>query len=390
MLCRAILLASTTTVAMDLHGQDAAEFPAESRLLAEIHEGVYSRLSLVPYGSVRDPVESRINRRNYWKIAKYTLNCDARPDLGLTFRALDLSLQPRFDLLWEQWELGPKTGQTQSSTGWYMQEWLARARLRQDLFVSFGRENLQWGPAFLLSPSNPFNTANGRENTKLEVPGLDYARAVWVADSFWAMSLIANTGKGRQSFSGEFSQTLALKTDYSGDRRYVSAIVSKREEHRPRLGVYSGADVSDAVLLHAEGGISRGDDGQGLLGASYTLKRGTAFALEYYYNGRGCKEERIRRCFSPFGEVLPEDGLFRRNYLLLQCVETGIKDRTNLTMRWTAGLDDGSNRATGIMTSDLTEHVQLFAVATVDTGRRSDEFGSLFKYAVMLGFSIIY
>jgi hypothetical protein len=32
----------------------------------------------------------------------------------------------------------------------------ARLRLTECLFVSYGRENLQWGPSALFSPSNPF------------------------------------------------------------------------------------------------------------------------------------------------------------------------------------------------------------------------------------------
>jgi hypothetical protein len=48
----------------------------------------------------------------------------------------------------------------------------------KNLYLSYGRENLQWGPSYLFSPSNPFFHDNGRSNPKKEIPGMDFARLV--------------------------------------------------------------------------------------------------------------------------------------------------------------------------------------------------------------------
>ena len=74
--------------------------------------------------------------------------------------------------------------------------------MRENLFVSYGRENLQWGPSFLFSPSNPFFQDNGRRNTYLEVPGMDFGRLVFIPASAWAISFIANTGEGLNKTTG--------------------------------------------------------------------------------------------------------------------------------------------------------------------------------------------
>ena len=75
----------------------------------------------------------------------------------------------------------------------FVNEWFFRYRLTDRFFASYGRENLQWGPSFLISPSNPFIERNGKNNPYLEVPGLDYAKINWIVDSSWSAQLIANT-----------------------------------------------------------------------------------------------------------------------------------------------------------------------------------------------------
>ena len=49
---------------------------------------------------------------------------------------------------------------------------------------------------YLFSPSNPFFQDNGRRNTFLEVPGMDFGRLVWIPAAAWSFSFIANTDPG--------------------------------------------------------------------------------------------------------------------------------------------------------------------------------------------------
>ena len=197
--------------------------------------------------------------------------------------------------------------------------------MRENLFVSYGRENLQWGPSFLFSPSNPFFQDNGRRNTYLEVPGMDFGRLVWMPASVWSLSFIANTDEGLNKTTGPgaflssappppFERTYTIKADYTGREAYASLILSRRADDENLLGFYGGWTVSDAVLLYTEGVVSQGSRGLYpvedrfspfgasmaqahehsssldpvmLLGGSYTFESKGILTLEYAYYGPG-------------------------------------------------------------------------------------------------------
>jgi hypothetical protein len=361
----------------------------------EVRRGLSSRISLLGFGVAAQPVNSALNPNNILKIPRYVTELDLRPDFNLNFRQLELSVKPRLELFWQKWEDGVRQGNSKTDSEVFIQEWLARIRLTNQAFVSYGRENLQWGPSYLLSPSNPFNRDNGQNNPRLEVPGLDYGRAVWIPSSAWTVSFIANTDEGRsdevrvfdpQPFR-DFKKTYAAKLDYTGEKRYFSLIPSYREGEEARVGFFGGWTVSEAFLLHIEGSL-RGaiDDAAILVGGAYTLELGPTITVEFYHDGEGCTLKSIVQCFVPgFGNSEPADILIRQNYLLMQYTHTRIRDSINLTLRWIRDLDDDSNRVIGIFEYDLSDRTQLFTISNVDVGNKGAEFGSLLNYSVMAG-----
>lgn len=392
-------------------------------LFDEISEGFSSRIDVLSFGIVQQPEGSPLNSNNRLEIPRYQLELDLRPDLNLNFRRLELSVKPRFELRWQKWEDGIRQGDSEVDTDVFVNEWLTRYRLTDQLFVSYGRENLQWGPSYLISPSNPFNLNNGQNNPRVEVPGLDYGRIVWIPSFAWTVSLIANIDDGRLEQIRSFHKTYALKLDYTGEEKYFSLIPSYREDNKIRLGFFGGWTVSEALLLYAEGSIPDAiDKTKVLVGGSYTLELGPTLVAEYYYNGGGCTVASFALCFgsdfvvevpapdpsvilSPapeFGEADPADVLIRKNYLLLQYLHTRIRNTTlNLTLRWIRNFDDQSNRMISILEYGLGDHTQLFAIGNVDIGSKAsiktqgkrlqltvsedNEFGSLVDYSVFAG-----
>ena len=289
----------------------------------ELSEGFDYTLRFLAYGTYHDVADSTQNPDNdFLQIPRYVVNLDLRPDASLSFRRFDLSVKPRMNLEWMAWKDGTRKGDTDWEDDWFINEWLARIRVLDNLFVSYGRENLQWGPSFLFSPSNPFFLDNGRSNPKREVPGMDFARFVWIPGIEWTISLIANLDEGRQELlSGDFQRTYALKLDYSGQEGYAGLIFSYEEEDRGRLGAFGGWTATDALLLYGEGFISRGtsalypvenvthpfgasmqaiDDessslkGIVLVGGAYTLEAGPTITAEYLYNGLGYSNDQAR------------------------------------------------------------------------------------------------
>ncbi|NOR20483.1 MAG: hypothetical protein GQ538_10405, partial [Xanthomonadales bacterium] len=137
--------------------------------------------------------KSLINAGNRFEIPGERLyELDFRPDFSLSNDQLLLSIKPRAELT--RTKIKKATGKTKTShdTDTFLQEWLARVKLNDELFASYGRENLQWGPSMFLSASNPFFSVNGRNVPQRQVGGMDYARLVWVANDAWTGSLIVN------------------------------------------------------------------------------------------------------------------------------------------------------------------------------------------------------
>ena len=406
-----------------------------STLWAALSDGFDYSLRTLASGTSQDPASSSQNPDNdFFQIPQYLADVELRPDFYLNYNRLDLSVKPRFRLEWMQWEEGDREGDTDWDDDCFVNEWLARIRMTQNLFVSYGRENLQWGPSYLFSPSNPFFRDNGRSNPKREVKGMDFARLVWLPVMSWTLSVIANLDKGRQEFQFvEFKKTYALKIDYTGQEAYVSMILSRKEHDRDRLGTFGGWTATDALLLYGEGAISKGTDarypekadqpfgasmeqindeassleGIVLVGGSYTLEMGPTLTMEYVYNGPGYSNGeakdyyRLRKDASdafdltgPISDLsrltlsqTADPGLrfLRQNYVMFQYSHNDIKDVLNLTFRWTRNLDDGSSQFISIVEYFFGEHTQLFSIGTVNSGAGDTEFGSIVDYQWMVG-----
>ncbi|MCG2776907.1 MAG: hypothetical protein L6406_14635 [Desulfobacterales bacterium] len=406
-----------------------------SKLWEELSDGFEYSVRTLASGTIQDPANSSQNPDNdFFQIPQYLADLELRPDFYLNFRLLQLSVKPRVSLEWRAWGEGDREGETDWDDDCFVNEWLARIRMTQNLFVSYGRENLQWGPSYLFSPSNPFFRDNGRSNPKREVPGMDFARLVWLPAMSWTLSVIANLDKGRQEFLFfEFEKTYALKLDYAGQEAYAGLILSRKENDRDRLGAFGGWTATDALLLYGEGTIAKGTDalypeeannpfgasmlaiddeasslkGIVLIGGSYTLEIGPTLTMEYIYNGPGYSNRQAKDYYrlrndasdafdltGPISDLsrltlsrTADPGLrfLRRNYVMFQYNHNDIWDVLNLTFRWTQNIDDGSGQFISIVEYFVGEHTQLFSIGTINSGAGDTEFGSILDYQWMIG-----
>ena len=414
---------------------EAASQDRNDPLWQEIKQGFSYTFRNILFGTLSRPSDSTQNPNNdFLNIPRYTVELDLRPDLSFNFRKLFLVAKPRLDLIWSKWETGSKSGETDTDDDWYINEWLAGLNVVNGLFVSYGRENLQWGPSRFVSPSNPFFPFNGQANPKREVPGMDFARLVWVGNTSWTTSLIANLGQGRMDFPYGFERTYALKVDYTGNKKYGSLIGSYQEENRGTLGGYGGWWISDAMLLYTEGSVSKGTNAfypqydpaspfgiemtasrddesspEGLLtvGASYTMEWGATFTLEYFFNSPGYNDDETglydelrKRAADDFYSppplstysnmaltqtLYPRLRFLRKNYLTFQFYQVEIQDVLNIIMRYTYNIDDGSSVFVPYLTYNIGDYFQLFVTGDQRFGSENSEFRSLIDYSYMLG-----
>lgn len=374
--------------AIDSAGMQASPAPSLSE---EIVEGFSYRLNATLYGRSLKPATSVLNPLNMLEIPRYQASIQLRPDFFLDIRNIQAAFKPRLETFWEEWNDGLRDGDTDTNTEAFVNEWWLRYGIADKLFLSYGRENLQWGPSFLFSPSNPFNPRNGRNNPFLELSGLGYGRAVWVPNSRWSLSAIANTDKGSADPLEPFDKSYAIKLDYTGDGAYVSLIGSHRDEGHSAFGFYGGRTISDALLLHAEGSITESNGTKVLAGGSYTFENAGTLIIEYYHNSDGCNEDKYYLCFPPFGNSSKDEVLSGRNYLFAQYYDIDLfANKVDLTARVLKNMEDNSNIFVGIASYDLNNYSELFTVVNVTTGGGDRETTSLIDYEAMLGVSLSY
>ncbi len=437
-----LLLASPKKVyAQEL--PESIEYPASTPDLEEyaeeVKEGFDFLFKGLLFGSTLDPGDSSQNPDNdYLQLPRYSLNLQLRPDFSLDFRRLRLRFKPRFTMDWSRWEDGSRDGDKDSDSDHYVNEWLAGLFLPKGIFISYGRENIQWGPSFLVSPSNPFFRDNGRANPIQELPGSDFARLVWVPSSSWTASFLANVSEGRQEFLvQQFEPAYALKLDYTTHRKFLSVIPAYRENDRASLGAYAGWTVSDGLFLYGEGNVQKGssalypaevtgaqfdvpilmepvkDDDDSLqtlmlLGATYTTVTGVALTAEFLLNTAGYSDSEAE-LYLEFRELaatalsFPDENIqnlgrlglaqtldpgltyLRKHYLMLQYQQSGIRDVLSVVFRYTYNLDDDSSQFIPIVQYDISDYLQLFLVVRHNFGPKNTEFRSPFDYGYQLG-----
>ncbi len=358
----------------------------------------YSRLFAQGYGGGVGLInDSPFNPDNSLGLPADLAAFDIRADFEAQWKSIEALFKPRYAGRRSKIEtpLEESPSYYENDTDLYVNEWRLRAGFGDKVFLSYGRESLQWGPSFLASTSNPFNPRNGQNNPVAEQPGLDYARLVWVPSTNWTASLIANTDEGRLNISeDEFVESYAIKADYSSDGRYLSLIPSVKDDEKDTvtLGYYGGYAANDAISVYFEGNTSEAENSSAtLLGLSYTTIDSDMLAFEYMYLDGGCTVEPFFECQTAADDgTLPRFSLTelsRQNYLLLQGIKSWNLRETQLTLRLIHNLDDQSSRFIAYGEHALDDNFVLFGLGNITSGDADTEFGAVADFSILAGVS---
>lgn len=413
-------------------GPPSASGESLPKLYEEVKKGFSFIFKTLAYGNSQKRPDDGPSGEAAYYIPRYGAAIGLRPDFSQDFRALHLVLKPRLYSQWQRWEDGPDKGKNDYQTDIFINEWVARLQLPRDIFASYGRENLQWGPAFFISPSNPFFADNGQANPKREIAGMDFARGLWIMSPDFTGSVIANTGRGQQAFFSEFKRVYAVKADYTAFKKYGTLILSEREGEGLRLGGFAGSTISDAMLLYGEGAVFKGnelyhlkkdfekeipelsrlrnlDDGLQtlvLVGSSYTLEAGPTFSVEYVYNSAGFSDNDAELAYRIIGlsdstrppqsvaissdmtsgkSLGPNYKVFRKNYTMLQYSQSQIFRKIDLALRYAYNFDSSSSQVVGMSSYYAGDHTQLFFVGNKGLGPKDGEFRAIVDWSLMFG-----
>jgi hypothetical protein len=221
---------------------------------------------------------------------------------------------------------------------------------------------------------------------------MDFARFLWIPNSSWTASFIANTDEGRQEFIlDDFEPTYALKLDYTTYRKYFSVIASYKEEDRFQLGAFAKWTASDALMLYGEASATQGtsalypyvfnsagyDEHEAEL---YYKLRNVASQFFYYPDPRVAQLTRLVLAKTLDTRLR----LLRKNYLMLQYRQSQIWDILSLVFRYIYNIDDDSSQFTPIVEYDVGDHTQLFLIGNQNFGSKDTEFRSIADYGWML------
>ena len=373
-----------------LHAAPAAGKNDDSVPATVLWDDIDFRLASLNFFQLQQPAESDLNRNNYLQISHQELASFLRPDFLATFPKLILSFKPRLELQHNHWDDGPKKGQAETDADFFVHEYTIHLPVNKSVLICYGREDLQWGPAFLLSPSNPFFSYNGRNQPKREVKTAEYAKLIWSPNLQWSGSLIINTNKGRKKLLTAFEKTYAAKLDYLAENAYFSLIASVQEHAKSRrLGGFLSWNVNDSTIIYGEGSASD-DELELLAGSSYTFRSGGTVTGEYFYNGSGDSDGSLMKKLMSLDETEGRESLFRKHYLLLQYYDHDPLLTWNILLRDTINLDDKSFSLLAHGEYNLGDHSQFFATGTINHGDRHSELAAVTDSSLMIGVEITY
>ncbi|AKJ65117.1 hypothetical protein [Kiritimatiella glycovorans] len=361
-----------------------AEYGATTSLVERVAGEVELRPRILTFGTMQDtaltgPEAARIDLRSLRAETDLRLDAEWRSD------RLDVLLKPRLDVFHEEWKTGDRAGANDRDADLYLHEWLVRLHLPSDLAIAYGRENMQWGPSYLLSPSNPFLAENGKNSPKTEVRAAEYAMLHWTPPGRFAAEAIAHTDPGRRSEPYEpFDPAYALKLDWTFYGRQLGLIASRREAEDPRAGFYTTWNLNDALLQYNEAGFTSGD-AEWLSGLTCTFANGNSVSAEYFYNQSGESDGDYRNALPPAEDASNREVFFRRHYVLLQFTDPMINDNLDLTLRYILNADDTSGA--GLLLADyaLTDRATAFLHSTLFSGDQDTEFGYLLEHRIQFG-----
>ncbi len=428
-----VMLVIISNSSISLAEEEIDGFP--DQLLGELQDGYKFRMSVLSFAARNKPADSTQNPDNdFLKLNDYSQGIKLRPDASLSFRDLYFSIKPRADLTLEQFHTGTQKGEKSHEHEIYINEYLIQYQTTEDLFSSYGRQFLQWGPSFLCSPSNPFFFDNGKSKPNQEGEGKEFATFLWILDLNWTYSVIINTDDGR-SHDPDFEKTYALKTDYSGDTGYASLTLSYQEgdNHKKRIGLFGGLTASDALILYGEAGFQKGSDALYpisdnspfnysmnsveqddhsiystlLAGGTYTFESGSSLTFEYLYNQMGYNNKEAKNYYTlrqnahdayhlpnpiaglarhTLGQTADNGLMFlRQNYFMLQYIENDVFDLLNLTFRWTQCIDDKSVQFVSSVDFYAGDSTRFFTSIVLNHGNHETAFGSILDYQVIIG-----
>lgn len=293
--------------------------------------------------------------------------------------------------------------------------------------LAFGIQNYQWGPAEMLSPTNPiFRFQFEQRSLFFQQRGRNLVRWNWQITPNWNLvSMVEVTKNGselpKEDQKFEPNGLMKLERALTKSSDYIGVVAGKTPYRESFIGEYFAMNFTDEFSAyfdarHQDGSKNFYPDEDPLIEFNEREKDGgiktlanvgirhearVDMRLEYIYNGVGLDDsdwDRAKTALTTLGPNLREnfkrfyrggrDDLQRQHYgyASVRIPDIGPKNEYTFFARHFHSLADNSSSSLVQMDRITGESFNLYVEGALFNGLKTSEFGSLLKHEVSIGF----
>jgi hypothetical protein len=380
----------------------------------------------------RPTKESLYNPGNeFARIPQETIQSDLRPTLTLEKNEHYFKINPRV-ILDKTFTSRDHKDEETLKADLFLNEAFYQITLDQHQFV-FGLQNYQWGPAEMLSPTNPmFRFLQDQRSFFFQQRGRNIVRWNWTLNQSLSIVSLIEVTKNDVDLpraDQEFSPNGLVKIEKSFDQAsdYVGLVVGVTPAGENFIGEYGSFGFGDGQSLyfdlrHQEGtrnfypvnsqnGFIRED--QRYIDSKKVFTLATAglrhegradFRLEYIYYGLGLDNQDWKQAQNSLTQLSPylkENAerfylsgreLQREHYLYssVRIPDLGAGDIYTVFLRYFYSIQDSSSISQLLIDRATGDHFNLYLELSTYQGSRKAEFSSLIATETSIGFKWTY
>lgn len=370
-------------------------------------------------------VDSEFNPDNrVAKIPENTFETDLRPTFNWELDQHRFKVDPRIITQVTQAEYGDEKHSTDKTEA-FLNEINYQGNFG-DHQLTLGIQNYQWGPAEMLSPTNPvFRFQFEQRSLFFQQRGRNLIRWNWQITPEWNLVSMVEVTKNGSELPKEDQKfqpngLMKLERALSKSSDYFGVVVGKTPYRESFVGEYFAMNFTDEFSLyfdarHQQGSKNfyptdnaleefdeREEDGGIKTLANFGIRHEARvdFRLEYIYNGVGLNDsdwKAARNSLVTLGPNLREnfkrfyrggrDDLQRQHYgfASLRVPDIGAKNEYTLFFRHFHSIADSSSSTQFQLDRVTAESFNLYFEASLYNGPKTSEFGSLLRHEVSAG-----
>lgn len=360
------------------------------------------------------------------RIPDHTFETDLRPTFNWELDSVHrFKVDPRVITQYTQTEYGDEKHSTDKTKA-FMNEINYQGTFG-DHQIALGIQNYQWGPAEMLSPTNPiFRFRFDQRSLFFQQRGRSLVRWNWQVSPDWNLVTMAEVAKNGDDLPKEDQKftpngLVKLERALGKSTDYIGFVVGKTPYKENFFGEYFSMMLSDEFSAYVD---ARHQDGtknfypdedpskvflereksggiKTLANAGIRYEGRVDVRFEYIYNGVGLDKDDWKKTQTSLTTLSPELGEnFKRyfnggrdflqrqhyGYASLRAPDLGDKNQYTMFLRYFQNIEDSSYFTQIQMDRVTAESFNIYLEGSLYGGSKKTEFGSLLRHEISAGF----